>query len=130
MIPSADTAACPSRILIVDDEEDNRDLMDVILASEGFFLQTAASGAEALAMVALAPPDLIVLDVMMPGMTGHEVAATLKGDPATSGIPILMFSAVSGADARTRGMSSGADDYLAKPVEYADLVARVRNLLR
>jgi diguanylate cyclase len=130
MIPRADMTAAPACILIVDDERDNRELLDVILTSEGYRILTAASGAEALATSAQERPDLMVLDVMMPGMTGYEVATRIKGDPATSGISILMFSALSAPDARMLGLSAGADDYLAKPVVYADLVSRVKNLLQ
>jgi CheY-like chemotaxis protein len=120
----------PERILVVDDEPDNRELLEIILEAEGFLILTAGSGAEALASVAREPPDLIVLDVMMPGMTGYEVAATLKSDPATSRIPILIFSALSDPNAKQLGVSAGADDYIAKPVEYAELVSRVKKLLR
>jgi CheY-like chemotaxis protein len=129
MTPSEAMAVPTACILVVDDEPDNRELLEIILASEGFRVVAAASGAEALAIVAREAPDLIVLDVMMPNMTGYEVTAKLKGDPATRNIPILIFSAVSDPDARRLGLSAGADDYLAKPVEYADLVKRVRKLL-
>jgi len=127
---TAAVALPEARILVVDDEPDNRELLEIILASEGFAVVSAAGGAEALARVAQEPPDLIVLDVMMPGMTGYEVAATIKGNPATRNIAILLFSAVSDANARTLGLSAGADDHIAKPVEYAELVKRVRCLLR
>lgn len=122
--------AGPVRILVVDDERDNRELLELILASQGYEVLSAASGAEALVSVAEAPPDLMLLDVMMPGMTGYEVASKIKGNAATRNISILMFSAVSDADARTIGLRAGADDYLAKPVEYAELLARVDKLLR
>jgi DNA-binding response OmpR family regulator len=130
MTPSEAMAVPTACILVVDDEPDNRELLEIILASEGFRVVAAASGAEALAIVGRDPPDLIVLDVMMPGMSGYEVTAKIRANPATSRIPILIFSAVSDANARMLGLSAGADDYLAKPVEYADLVKRVRDLLK
>ena len=80
----------PARILIVDDERRNRELLEVMLTPEGFFLQTAANGAEALAMVAEQAPDLILLDVMMPGMDGYEVTSRLKGDESTRHIPVIL----------------------------------------
>ncbi len=120
----------PARILVVDDERDNRELLEVILGWEGFVILMAASGEEALAIVAEQPLDLILLDVMMPGMNGYELAAKIKGGPATKSIPILIITALADRDARIRALSAGADDFLAKPLDRAELVARVRNLLR
>ena len=101
-----------------------------MLAPEGFLLQTAASGEEALAMVAQQPPDLILLDIMMPGMDGYQVAARIKGNPATKNIPVIMVTALDDRDARMLGLSAGAEDFLTKPVDRAELCVRVRNLLR
>ncbi len=81
-------------------------------------------------MVAQQPPDLILLDVMMPGMDGYQVAATIKGDPATKNIPVIMVTALDDRNARMRGLSAGAEDFLTKPVDRAELCVRVRNLLR
>jgi PAS domain S-box-containing protein len=120
----------PARILIVDDERADQQLLEVILASEGFDLVTAATGAEALAMVALTPPDLIVLDVIMPGIDGYQVADTIKGDPATRNIPIIMVTSLADHDAKMLGLSAGAEDILTKPVNRTELCMRVRNLLR
>src|SRR3977135_446969 len=94
----------PARVLIVDDERHNRELLVVMLTLEGFLLMTAASGEEALAMVAQQPPDLILLDVMMPGMNGYEVAVRLNGDLATKQIPIIMVTAFDDREARMRGL--------------------------
>jgi len=118
------------RILIVDDESHNRQLLEVMLASEGMLLQTAGSGGEALAMVAGQAPDLILLDVMMPGMDGYEVAETIKRNPATRNIPIIMVTALDDRDARVQGLNAGAEEFLSKPVDRAELCVRVRNLLR
>ena len=76
------------------------------------------------------PPDLILLDIMMPGMDGYQVAAKIKGNLATKNIPIIMVTALNDRDARMRGLSAGAEDFLTKPVDRAELCVRVRNLLR
>jgi two-component system cell cycle sensor histidine kinase/response regulator CckA len=130
MSPPAGGADRRARILIVDDERHNRQLLELMLAPEGFVLSTAINGAEALAMVAEDPPDLILLDVMMPGLDGFQVAARLKGDPDTKKIPIIMVTVRDDRDAKMRGLNAGAEDVLSKPVDRAELGARVRNLLR
>ena len=126
----ADMTDPPASILIVDDEPDNRELLEVILAWEGFVILTAASGEEALASVAQKPVDLVLLDIMMPDMNGYEVVAKIKGNLATKNIPVLMISALVDVNTRTLALTAGADDFLAKPLERAELVLRVRNLLR
>jgi len=120
----------PARILIVDDERHNRQLMEIMLGAEGYLLQTAASGEEALAMVARQPPDLILLDIMMPGLDGYQVAARIKDDLATRNIPVIMVSALDDRNSRMLGLSIGAEDSLTKPVDRAELCLRVKNLLR
>jgi PAS domain S-box-containing protein len=120
----------PARILIVDDEPHNRQLLEVMLTPEGLFLQFAASGEEALTMVAQQAPDLILLDIFMPGMDGYEVAAKIKGNVATKNIPVVMITALDDYTARIRGLSAGAEDFLTKPVNRVELCVRVRNLLR
>jgi len=127
---SPDIAENPARILIVDDERHNRQLLEVMLAPEGFHLLTAASGEEALAMVERQPPDLILLDVMMPGMDGYQMAAGIKSNLATKNIPIIMVTALDDRPSRMQGLNAGAEDYLTKPVDRAELCVRVRNLLR
>ncbi len=130
MTPTLARAAHPASVLIVDDERTNRQLLEVMLAPEGFRLQIAISGEAALAVIATDPPDLILLDVMMPGMDGYELAARLKADRATTNIPIIMITAADDRDARMLGLNAGAEDFLTKPVDRAELCVRVRNLLR
>lgn len=119
----------PARVLIVDDERNNRALLEVMLTPEGFELMTAGSGEEALAMVAQHPPDLILLDVLMPGLGGYEVASRIKANPASKHIPIVMVTALDDHDAKLLGLSAGAEDFLTKPVDRLELCIRVRNLL-
>ena len=118
------------RILIVDDERQNRQLLEVMLQPEGFLITTAASGEEALARVAEEAPDLILLDVMMPGMDGYQVAGQLKGNLTTKNIPVIMVTALGDRNAKMLGLKAGAEEFLSKPVDRAELVVRVRNLSR
>ena len=97
----------PAHVLIVDDERSNRQLLKVMLAPEGFSLLLAASGEEALALVATQPPDLILLDIMMPGMDGYEVLARLKASRGSSSIPVIMISALDDRPARMVGLQAG-----------------------
>jgi signal transduction histidine kinase/DNA-binding response OmpR family regulator len=130
MNSSAEAAERPACILIVDDERHNRELLEVMLKSERFLLLSAATGEEALAMISRQPPDLILLDVMMPGMNGFEVAGRIKSDPDTKSIPIIMLTALDDRNARMLGLNAGVEDFLTKPVDRAELSVRVRNLLR
>jgi diguanylate cyclase (GGDEF)-like protein len=120
----------PATILIVDDESLNRRLLQALLGPEGYVTSTAASGKEALAAIAQNPPDLILLDVMMPGLDGRQVARAVKADPATSKIPIIIVTAQTDREARLAALDAGAEDFLSKPVDRAELWLRVRNLLR
>jgi PAS domain S-box-containing protein len=125
-----DIAENPARILIVDDERHNRQLLEVMLTPEGYQLLTAASGEEALAIVSQQPPDLILLDLMMPDMDGYQVTARIKGNVASRNIPVILVTALDDREARMRGLREGAEDFLTKPVDRAELCVRVRNLLR
>ena len=127
---SSESRVHTSRILIVDDELRNRELLEVMLQPEGYVLATAGSGEEALEMVARQPPDLVLLDVMMPGMDGYQVATRIKGNAATSGVFIVLLTALDDRNSRSHGLRAGAEDFLTKPVNRAELVERVGKLLR
>lgn len=116
-------------ILIVDDQPDLAAMMADVLGDAGYATRIAADGRRALADVQANPPDLLVLDVQMPELDGFELASMLKSDPATATIPIIMLSAQDGRGARLIGLESGAEDYLCKPVDPAELLAKIRNLL-
>jgi two-component system, cell cycle sensor histidine kinase and response regulator CckA len=128
--PKVKIAEKVQRILIVDDDRRGRELLEVMLGSLGFVLLSAASGEEALEVVAAQPPDLILLDVTLPVMNGYEVTAVIKGNVATKSIPIIIVTALDDRDDRIRGLTAGAEDFLTKPVDRVELTARVRNLLR
>ena len=117
-------------ILIVDDEPRNRRLLEALLSLEGYHIVSATCGVEALELIAANPPDLVLLDVMMPEMDGYDVARTMKSDPTTSSIPIIMVTALIDAKARHAGLAAGAEEFLTKPIDREELWLRVRNLLR
>jgi PAS domain S-box-containing protein len=125
-----DIAGAPARVLIVDDDRTNRALLQVLLRPDGYILSTANTGEYALAAIARQHPDLILVDVMMPGMSGYELTTRLKSDPATRSIPVIMITALDDHDARMNGLTAGAEEFLSKPVDRAELCVRVRNLLR
>lgn len=130
MIPSLDHPSPPgARILIVDDEPDNRELLQIVLNWEGFVTETAASGVEALVSATKHPPDLMLLDLMMPGLDGCQVIAELRRNPRTQGIPVMIISATSDGVARTRTLAAGAEAFVTKPIDRADLCRQVRSLL-
>ncbi|MBP9089226.1 MAG: hybrid sensor histidine kinase/response regulator [Kofleriaceae bacterium] len=118
------------RILVVDDDRINRSLFEVMLQAEDFAVELAASGEAALLAVAAHAPDLILLDVLMPGMDGYQVASELKRNPLTRHIPLIMITALDDRDARMMGFAAGAENFLTKPVDRAELCVRVRNMLR
>lgn len=120
----------PAKILVVDDEPINRKVMEALLKPLGHQVKVAENGLQALEMVEEDPPDLVLLDVMMPGMDGFEVLAQLKGQDQTRHIPVVMVTALRDVEDRVRALDAGADDFLTKPVEKAELRARVRNLLK
>jgi len=118
------------RILVVDDHEDNIELLRARLLARGYQVEAAWDGEEALACVHAAPPDLILLDVMMPKIDGIEVARRIKRDPTLPFIPIIMQTALETTEDKVEGLDAGADDYITKPINFAELEARVKSLLR
>ncbi|QTE30121.1 putative bifunctional diguanylate cyclase/phosphodiesterase [Pengzhenrongella sicca] len=120
----------PAAILIVDDDESNCRLLEALLGPEGYATSVAASGEAALKLVAADPPDLILLDIMMPGLDGREVARLLKADPATRTIPIIIVTAQTDREALLAALEAGAEEFLTKPIDQTELWLRVRNLLR
>jgi two-component system alkaline phosphatase synthesis response regulator PhoP len=118
------------RILIVDDEEDVLELVRYNLERNGYQVTTAGSGEQALANTAKKPPDLVVLDLMLPGIDGLEVCKKLKSEVKTEGIPIIMLTAKGEESDIVLGLNLGADDYVTKPFDPKEIVSRVRAVLR
>ena len=119
-----------SRVLIADDNEPNRELLEVYLTDIDCDLATAVDGKDTLDKVAEFHPDVILLDVMMPKLSGFEVCQRLKADPATSPIMVLMVTALGELGDIERAVESGTDDFLSKPVNRVELVKRVENMLK
>ncbi len=119
-----------SRVLIADDNDQNRELLDAYLADEGYQILMAKDGEETLQVVREQQPDLILLDIMMPRMSGYEVCETLKNDSEFSGIPVLMVTALKEMGDIEKAVAAGCDDFLTKPVNQLELTTRVRSLLK
>ncbi len=117
-------------LLIVDDEERNIRLLKAMLKAQDYYIQEAPGGEQALCLALEEIPDMILLDVMMPGMDGFEVCRRLKGDEKTRAVPVILVTALSEKKHRVQGMEAGADDFISKPVDQTELVVRVRSLLR
>src|SRR5687767_7773177 len=118
------------RILIVEDEESLTTLLRYNLEAEGFSVDTAARGDEADLMLRESPPDLVLLDWMLPGLSGIELCRRLRGRRETERLPVIMLTARGEEGDRVRGLGTGADDYIVKPFSVPELLARVRALLR
>jgi DNA-binding response OmpR family regulator len=118
------------KILIVDDEKINLEFFEVMLSKLGFIVEEANDGVEALEKVKRFGPDLLLLDNIMPRMSGWEVTRTLKKDPKFSGIPIIMFSALDDVKDKVAGFELGIDDYITKPFNFSEVLARIRAVLR
>jgi class 3 adenylate cyclase/CheY-like chemotaxis protein len=119
-----------TRILVVDDTPQNVKLLADLLGVKGYIVSTAADGEEGLAKVASEKPDLVLLDVMMPGLSGYDVCRRMRDNPDTALLPVVLVTALDPKQERVKGMEAGADDFLSKPIQQAELFARVKSLLR
>ncbi len=117
-------------VLVVDDNQQNRELLQAYLEDVDCRAIPAHDGPEALEIIAKNPPDLILLDVMMPKMSGFEVCRRIKNDPKTSDIPVIMVTALNEFGDIERGIDSGTDDFLSKPVNKLELLTRVKTMLK
>jgi two-component system alkaline phosphatase synthesis response regulator PhoP len=127
---TGDEKVADSRILVIDDNAQNLELLVAYLDTLSCKVATAADGLEAIEKVRRDPPDLILLDIMMPRMSGFEVCRKLKSDPKTRDIPIIMVTALNELGDIERGVESGTDDFISKPVNRLELVTRIKSLLR
>ncbi len=120
----------PATVLVVDDNKDNIELLEAYLKANDYRVVSASNGHEALERVKKAPPDLVLLDIMMPVMNGYEVCKRLKEDERTRFIPVVMITALKDLDDKIKGIEVGADDFLTKPFNKQELLPRVRSLLK
>jgi len=120
----------PAKILVVDDTPRNVKLLADVLTAKGYSVITAASGREALTSIDVNLPDLVLLDVVMPEISGYEVCRKIRENPPTKMLPVVMVTALDPGEERIKGIEAGADDFLTKPINQAELLARVKSLLR
>ena len=118
------SAPAPSKVLVVDDTPQNVKLLADLLGVKGYAVATAVNGEEALAKVASERPDLVLLDVMMPGLSGYDVCRRLRADAETALLPVVLVTSLDPQGERVKGIEAGADDFLSKPINQAELFAR------
>lgn len=118
------------KVLVVDDEENIQELIRLGLRYEGFQVESASNGPDGISAAQRLSPDLVILDLMLPGMDGLEVCRRMRANPTTQDVPILMLTAKDEVHDRVTGLDTGADDYLTKPFDFEELVARVKAILR
>ena len=129
-LPHGIGAQSKFRVLVVDDDQDMAAFLMHLLRKEGMEADAAADGGAALERIMASPPDLVMLDVLMPGLSGFEVCRQLKAAPSTALIPVVLITALEDSESRVRGIEAGADDFLSKPVNREELLARVKTLRR
>jgi class 3 adenylate cyclase len=129
-IPDQESLASPGRILVADDNAANVKLLEDLLRYHGYEVEAAFDGESALVALRARPPDLLLLDVLMPGLDGYDVCRAVRADPVLAMLPVVMVTALGDREERVRGLDAGADDFLSKPLNPPELVARVRSLLR
>jgi putative two-component system response regulator len=127
---TTDDGAKKARVLVVDDENDVCSLLQTLLVSKGYVVAIAMNGPEALAAIVRAPPDVILLDVILPGVDGMAICKKLKGDATTRLTPVILMTGLADRATRISGLDAGADDFLTKPIDTQELLARVRSLAR
>jgi len=125
-----DRPAKAAKILVVDDTPQNVKLLADVLGAKGYVAITASSGEEGLAKLAAEGPDLVLLDVMMPGLSGYDVCKRIRANPETALLPVVLVTSLDPHQERVKGIDAGADDFLSKPIHQPELLARVRSLLR
>jgi DNA-binding response OmpR family regulator len=117
------------RVLIVEDDPEARKVLSLILKLDGYEISTAPGGAEAVQVMTTMIPDLLLLDVMMPGMDGYQVCGWVRANPATTAVPVVMLSGKADPESVARGLEVGADEYLSKPISPSKLSAQLRSVL-
>jgi DNA-binding response OmpR family regulator len=116
----------PIKVLLVDDDDMLRKMTEILLSKQGFEVLTAENGDKAIQQLKVMHPDVILMDVMMPDMDGFSVCREIKANPVTAGIPIVMLTALDNPENKVKGLEGGADDYISKPFEIAELTAKIK----